>query len=420
MAQSPEMQSALADFKAANVTEIRSLCGAGLSRSNAISKILERICESKDPAKVVQEADMTEAAGLAHRLGMAADDALHSLIVRREMRKIKAGGNVSDAEAVVELTRRIRVEVPTRPAPLPTATSPIASSSAAAATAAVSPPHASATGAALSPSAGTKPCVAKPHQAGPHRKRGEAGSPGGLERSSSLKRTRRSTSNGKPGAKPGKPAAAKQAAEQVQTEMDADKVRRLRASVYRWVLLLLLLLFLLLLPPPLQRLVSPLTPPRTRRARTKKLIPNQPSNQPTYLPTDPPTGEGARAAGGSADGRNQRGDAEWRPNEHSAPHAPARAAAGGGQALPISPAPRNGGGGSRERGWQRGRRDEAITGLHMTVRVGAVVAVVVVMGGGWRRARNGGTTEAHYMSRSSAPRDRKKRVGRWTRARTSD
>ena len=251
-----------------------------------ISKILERICESKDPAKVVQEADMTEAAGLAHRLGMAADDALHSLIVRREMRKIKAGGNVSDAEAVVELTRRIRVEVPTRPAPLPTATSPIASSSAAAATAAVSPPHASATGAA-SPSAGTKPCVAKPHQAGPHRKRGEAGSPGGLERSSSLKRTRRSTSNGKPGAKPGKPAAAKQAAEQVQTEMDADKVRRLRASVYRWVLLPLplLFLFLLLLPPPLQRLVSPLTPPRTRRARTKKLIPNQPTNLPTYPPT---------------------------------------------------------------------------------------------------------------------------------------
>mmetsp|Transcript_25543 Transcript_25543/g.52872 ORF Transcript_25543/g.52872 Transcript_25543/m.52872 type:complete len:299 (-) Transcript_25543:254-1150(-) len=231
MAQSPEMQSALADFKAANVTEIRSLCGAGLSRSNAISKILERICESKDPAKVVQEADMTEAAGLAHRLGMAADDALHSLIVRREMRKIKAGGNVSDAEAVVELTRRIRVEVPTRPAPLPTATSPIASSSAAAATAAVSPPHASATGAALSPSAGTKPCVAKPHQAGPHRKRGEAGSPGGLERSSSLKRTRRSTSNGKPGAKPGKPAAAKQAAEQVQTEMDADKEKELARQV---------------------------------------------------------------------------------------------------------------------------------------------------------------------------------------------
>ena len=32
------MQSALADFKAANVTEIRSLCGAGLSRSNAVSR----------------------------------------------------------------------------------------------------------------------------------------------------------------------------------------------------------------------------------------------------------------------------------------------------------------------------------------------------------------------------------------------
>lgn len=263
MAQSPEHETALNDFKAANISEIRMLCDRGLSRSSAISKILERICESKDPAQVVQESDMTEAAALAHRLGMAADDALNTLIVQREYRKLKANRGLSDVEAVVELTRRVRVEVPTHtpPAPAPAlATAPVATATTAAAVSltsvsstsssssasAVSPAHANATSsAATSPSAGTKPRAskagAKPHQGGsgsggPHRKRGdrEAASPGGLERSSSLKRTRRSTS-GKAGAKAavgkptagGKPGAAKLAAEQAQAEMDADKEKEL-------------------------------------------------------------------------------------------------------------------------------------------------------------------------------------------------
>ena len=161
---------------------------------------------------------------LIDRLGMAADDALNSLIVRREMRKLKARSNISDIEAVIELTKRVRVEIPTHTAPAPVAAAapavaPMTSAENLVAATAVAPPHSSAgtASAPSAPSAATKPRATKPHQGGvgggggPHRKRAErereAASPSGLERSSSLKRSRRST-GGKAG---GKPAAGKTA-----------------------------------------------------------------------------------------------------------------------------------------------------------------------------------------------------------------
>mmetsp|Transcript_53663 Transcript_53663/g.73305 ORF Transcript_53663/g.73305 Transcript_53663/m.73305 type:complete len:289 (-) Transcript_53663:400-1266(-) len=107
------LKSAIDSFKSANILEIRSLCNRGHSRSAAISTLLERICGTKDDKRMVEENVKAEAHILGHKLGMAADDALHTLVVKREMSKLQERG-FGNIDAIEHLTRRLQLSAGAR------------------------------------------------------------------------------------------------------------------------------------------------------------------------------------------------------------------------------------------------------------------------------------------------------------------
>ena len=70
--------------------------------------LLARICAVPDTSSIMMLGDLAHAAALSKRVGfLSAEDALHTLIVNRQVRLLRAEKSMTSVQAVEELTRRL-------------------------------------------------------------------------------------------------------------------------------------------------------------------------------------------------------------------------------------------------------------------------------------------------------------------------